>query len=151
MTDTEYECPVGWCAYTNNSKRGLGVHFGNAHAKEEKQAAYLDELKRLADEIGRSPRRDDMIESGKFSAVAYQNQFGSWNEALQEAELEPNLRMNISTIELADELHRLADELGRIPRSSDMDKLGKFHSNTYRRHFENWKDALWEAGLIPMY
>jgi hypothetical protein len=57
---------------------------------EEKdlEAALLDELRLLCDELGVPPRTIDMGKHGRFSPALYSERFGSWDGALEEAGIE---------------------------------------------------------------
>lgn len=54
-----------------------------------------------------------------------------------------------TTDELLEELHRLKEELGKTPSSTDMNELGEYWSATYHDHFGSWNDGLREAGFEP--
>lgn len=109
----------------------------------------INELQRLADDLGHRPRTEDMREHGEFSPSTYHRRFGSWNAALEAAELETATPRNaaISNDALLDELRRLAGELERRPATRDMDDLGEFTSKTYADRFGSWNSALEAAGL----
>jgi hypothetical protein len=107
----------------------------------------IEELQRLADDLGRTPTMSDMKESGRYSRGPYQDHFGSWNDGLKEAGLTPNVRTDISKSDLIDEMRRLADELGRPPRKKEMTEMGGYGSATYKRTFGSWSDAIVESGL----
>ena len=49
--------------------------------------------------------------------------------------------------DLLQELHDLADQLGRTPVSREMESEGAYSENVYRERFGTWNDALREAGL----
>lgn len=49
--------------------------------------------------------------------------------------------------ELLDDLVRLADELGRTPKPSDIDDDGKFSSSVYYKRFDGIREARRKAGL----
>lgn len=53
-------------------------------SKEELLEALLD----LAEDLGRTPKASEMTEKGRHSHFTYQHRFGSWNDALREADLE---------------------------------------------------------------
>jgi len=55
----------------------------------------------------------------------------------------------ISREELLDEIHRLQDELGRVPRLADMREHGKYSNSPYNREFGSWTSALEAAGYKP--
>lgn len=65
----------------------------------------LEELRRLAEELGRTPTAEQMGNHGKYSPTAYKQHFDTWNNAVQKAELEPNVRIDIPKEELLTELN----------------------------------------------
>ena len=112
----------------------------------------LNELQRLADELGRTPTKREMNDMGAYSGRAYLNRFGSWNAAVEEIGLEPNSQggANSPTDEvLLKELQRLADALGRTPTGREMNDRGEFSTGVYRSRFGTWNAALVKAGLTP--
>lgn len=50
----------------------------------------LDALQDLASELGDTPTRAEMDDVGDYSGSAYRREFGSWNEAVEAANLNPN-------------------------------------------------------------
>ena len=111
------------------------------------QSELIDKLQNLADELGQTPRRQDMIQQGPHGATVYQDKFGSWNNALEKAGLEVRRQTNISNSDLLDELTRLADKLGQTPTKQHMHQQGCYGIKTYERRFNSWNDTLREAGL----
>ena len=109
----------------------------------------LDELTRLRDALDRTPTSMDMESSGRFGHATYSSTFGSWNEAIREANLSVNVRSDIPETELLDELKSLRDELGRAPERREMDRQGQFDSSTYSHRFGTWNDALRAADIVP--
>ena len=142
-----YECEI--CGSEYDSAKGRGIHRAKAHDEEEIKQVLIDELQRLADELGRTPGLRDMTQHGAHSSKTYQKKFGSWNAALQEAGFETNKEGNIAKSDLSDELERLADGLGRTPTSRDMAEDGKYGVSTYVNKFGSWNDAVQEVGLEP--
>ena len=114
---------------------------------EVSESELLSELVRLEDELGSTPTVDDMREHGKFGSTTYEREFGSWNEAIEEAELDRNIQRNITTSELIEQLIQFADELGRTPTKPEMNKKGPYAATTYLRKFGSWNEALEQAGL----
>ncbi|WP_152419440.1 homing endonuclease associated repeat-containing protein [Halobiforma nitratireducens] len=55
----------------------------------------------------------------------------------------------ISREDLLEAIDELADEVDGTPTRSQMDADGRYASNLYYQHFENWNDALREAGYEP--
>ena len=107
-----------------------------------------EELSRLSDELGRSPTTRDMDDKGSFSSVVYQNRWGSWNGALDAAGLKARTQgTQLSRTDLIAELQRLADDLGRPPKTTDMDEHGTYSYGVYINRFGSWNSALEIAGL----
>jgi hypothetical protein len=113
------------------------------------QRELEDELQRLAKELGHSPEKREMDEEGKFSSGLYQDTFGSWNDALRLVGLEPLNQTDISESKLQSALKQFAEELGRTPSYTEMDRDGPYAGGTYVRKFGSWNKALREAGLDP--
>lgn len=109
----------------------------------------LSELHRLTDMLGETPTVSDMKEQGEYSERPYTDRFGSWNEALEVADLSLNKQQNISRGALLDELRQLADDVDRSPRISDMNDHGQYSSQVYMKRFDSWNEALNDAGLTP--
>lgn len=112
---------------------------------------YLDDVRRVADIVGRAPTRDEFDRHGLHSPMVGWMRFGSWSETLREAGLEPDSSRNRGTrVDKADylaEVRRLADALGRVPRWSDMDEYGSYSGLLGRKLFGGWEEVLSEAGL----
>jgi hypothetical protein len=110
----------------------------------------IEELQRLADELGEAPGKSQMNERGAYSAKTYQNRFGSWNAAVEAAGLEPNpVYKAVTRRELIVELQRVADELGKTPTYSEMRERGNYGTSAYENRFGGWTDAVEAAGLKP--
>lgn len=134
------------CGGEFDTKRTLSVHQIHP-CGDEKREKLLGELTDLADELGRRPTYDDAGKYESSAAETYSNEFGSWNEALQEAGLGVNDRVNIPREELLEEIHRLSDSTGRTPKLDDLEKDGEFAHTAYYRVFGSWNEALKEAGF----
>lgn len=110
----------------------------------------LDDIRRLANEYSEPPTKQQLTESGEYAIGTYINRFGSFNDAIRTAGLEPrDPTTAIEKRDLLTELNRLAEELNRAPTTSDMTKFGEYDEKTYRRQFGSWYDVLEAAGLDP--
>lgn len=110
----------------------------------------IEELQRLADEIGKKPTASQMNDHGKYWRSTYRSEFGSWNNALEAAGFESEtIGSNITDEALVQEIERVAKKLGEAPGFSDMEELGKYDPTTYDRHFGSWNKALKAAGFEP--
>lgn len=107
----------------------------------------LDHLRALAEDLGGSPTEAQMDDLGPVSASTYKRRFGSWNDALRAAGLAVNRERDIPAADLLAELHRLAEELGRVPLAVDVRSHGRYSLDPYVDRFDSWSDALVEAGF----
>jgi hypothetical protein len=108
------------------------------------ETELLREIERLADELGRAPKAAEMDERGAYAPVTYHRRFGSWRQALTEADLDGN-RPTVSDDELLADLRRLADELGGPPTTGDVRDHGEFSLRTYYDHFDSFSSAREQA------
>ena len=119
-TDTEtaaesYECEI--CGQTFDSAPAWAAHRGQSHTTAERRAVLIDALDELADELGSTPTTREMDKHGKYSKKVYQNLFGSWNNALREAGLEPNYvtgGANTETLSYGPDWHSSESVLSRV-------------------------------------
>lgn len=110
--------------------------------------ALLAELRRLASEMEKTPSEEDMRHHGNHSINTYKHRFGSWNEAIETAGLDPNPdRRERSREALLADIEQAADDLGRPPTRREMSEYTEFDPITYRNRFGSWNQALKAAGL----
>lgn len=76
------------CGKRFDTSHGASIHRANAHSDDEVRNVMIEALQIMAEEIGRTPYAQEMEEDGPFSSNSYQNRFGSWNEAIEAADLE---------------------------------------------------------------
>ena len=116
--------------------------------EDQFRASLLLELKRLAEELGRTPTAEDMNSLGEYSRQAYRTRWG-WSEAVEKAGLTPNhggQGATISQEDLKEEIRRLKETLGRRPTLSDLRERGVYSHTPYYREFGSWTKAC-EAAL----
>lgn len=58
----------------------------------------IAEIQSIADQLGRPPSLREIDELSSYSRSTYQDRFGSWNDAVEEAGLEPR-HSSTATIE----------------------------------------------------
>ncbi|AUX08299.1 HNH family endonuclease [Halalkaliarchaeum desulfuricum] len=117
--------------------------------KERSREELISELQRLADSLDRSPSYTDMEDQGNYAPETYNNEFGSWNEALDAAGLERRRVQKQSLDELTTELQRLSDQLERPPRSIDIEEHSDYSVGVFYNRFGSWESALEAAGIDP--
>ena len=54
-------------------------------SNEVSDDALLDEIRRMADELGKRPSAREMDDEGRYATATYQRRFGSWSKALETA------------------------------------------------------------------
>jgi len=124
----------------------LDPQYRQAIPDEELLAALTD----LADELGRSPRAQEMDAQGPFSSSTYRRRFGSWTDALLQTELSLATQADptqIERTELLIDLFRLTHKLGRPPTQTDVKTQGTYSVDVYHDRFGSWTAALEEANL----
>jgi hypothetical protein len=113
----------------------------------------LDELKACAARLRRSPTMRE-FEADPETTVHPQTmveRFGSWNEAKRLAGLVP--RRFATREDLLRLLRELGEELGRVPRASDLDARRKRmpSKSLYWHTFGSFSEALRQAGFdVPL-
>lgn len=112
-----------------------------AHSDDE----IITEIQRVAQaaDTDGPPSLRTFKQHGTIGFSAVDDQFGSWNAAVEAAGFEPNTATEkISRDALIDELQRLRAELGEIPTADQMDDTGAYAYITYYERFGSWADAL---------
>lgn len=113
-----------------SDRKSSGEESLESPSREE----LIKELRRLDSALDRLPYSSDLSDMSSHSAAQYQSEFGSWDEALEAANIDKEK-------ELLAELQRVTDELGQKPTQSEMNSLGKYSSTMYARYFGQWSTA----------
>ncbi|WP_256299311.1 DUF5797 family protein [Haloarchaeobius salinus] len=123
----------------------------------DKGGQLLAELKRVADELGRTPSTVAMNERGRYSASMYAKFFGSWSNAVDKLdrketrtnqETDPTKESETPEKDaLISELNRLSNETDGLVKATDMQEDGAYAVNQYTEQFGSWDEALDEAGI----
>jgi len=109
----------------------------------------IAELNRVAQKLDHNPRTSDMREKGEYSSTVYTDRFGSWEKALEAADMEKDYMKQIPKEDLIDELNRLNEQLSHTVRAVDMEKHGAYSITTYTSRWDSWNNALRDAGIDP--
>lgn len=106
--------------------------------------ALTADLKRVANDLGKSPTIDEYNERGTYHATTITRRFGNWFKALEIAGLEKTRSpLNISEEELFKNLEEIWIKLGRQPRYQEVQKpLSKYSAGTYDNRFGSYRKAL---------
>ena len=92
----------------------------------------------------------EYLQHGNYSRDVFFRRFGSWNNALVSAGLDPfdhplggGAKNKISEYSCLEEIERLWIELGRQPTTTDIKNgLSKYSLHAYERRFGSWRKAL---------
>jgi hypothetical protein len=104
-------------------------------------AGYSDDdlcqlLEELAAQLDRRPTADDIAAREDLPNLStFQDHFGSWNAALEAADLGINQVYAYDEDALRAELAHLTRSLGRVASERDMDETGRYSANAYRTQF----------------
>ena len=111
----------------------------------------LEFLREIADRRT-PPSKLDVKESHGPSPSTYKNRFGSWNEAVEEAGLNPRKRRTSDTYSkeiLIKWIHLFVDECGYAPIGRDIRGWNGPSLGTYYNYFDSFDHAVREAGYEP--
>jgi hypothetical protein len=114
----------------------------------------ISDLQRVADQLGKTPTTSEYQKHGNHSRNTVVSRFGSYNDAVSAAGLEPNQQVadpsdsksKISRDQLINDLRRVAEVVGDTPTQHQYKKHGGHASNTLVREFGSYNTALRAAG-----
>ena len=115
---------------------GVEQNFGKKSEREK----MLKTVKSLHERLGRAPKATELPEDCEYSRHDFYNEFGSWDGALETAGIDREQSM-------LDEIGRVAEKLGRVPKSADITEHGAYSSGGYSKYFDSWSEALEQAGV----
>lgn len=113
-------------------------------SREETRGAIQD----LAEELGRTPTGKEFDQHGEYSKPLATKRFGSWNEALSEAGLDP-VQRRYTPDQLREAIQELADELEKTPTRTELKQHKGIAQSAIDNHFGSWNGALRAAGFDP--
>ena len=113
------------------------------------EETLLDEIKNVADEIGRRPTCAEFNGHGEYPIDRYYSVFGSWADAIEQAGYDASIKPNqrTDTQELIDDIQHVADDIGRSPSSTEYSEKCEYSLDTVYTQFDSWDDALEAADL----
>ena len=132
----------------NNALREAGLTINVRKDYTKKELLLL--LKKKSKELGRAPIQKEMNSDKNYpTSPLYQKYFGSWNNALREANLETKYIFRKWTKkEIISVLKNKYKELGKTPGIRDFDSDSRTPGKgTVRKLFGNWTNALREANI----
>jgi hypothetical protein len=126
-------------------KYELEEHHRNIPEKE-----LIADLKRVANDLQKSPTIDEYNERGSYHSTTLTRHFGSWPKVLKAAGLsETRSPLNISEEELFQNIQEIWLGLGRQPRYQEIQKpFSKYSAGTYENRFGSWAEGIREIRRI---
>lgn len=121
----------------------------------------LDDIVRVAEEIGHVPMVDEYNEHGKHSHVTLHKRVGEYRVAIDEAGLDPDDlpsggrrgRPLTPKDKILDDLakvgHEVYDELGRRPTITEYNERGEYAAQTASKRFDGDLGAGFDAAGVP--
>lgn len=131
----------------NNALRIAG--YSPPNSTDIEKSELIESLKDLHNKVDGAPGKRDMDTMGRYSSDTYKRKFGSWNNALEAAEMKPNLRKDIKKSELIEEIRYLHKKYGGTPSMGDIKRESDFCENVFYSMFGSWNNAVREAGFRP--
>jgi len=107
----------------------------------------IKELKRLSNEIGKTPTQKEIKNMGKYGNTTYFERFGSLANACLKADLKPNNCIGLSNEQLLDELKRVSNMIDGTPTTRDMQQKSFCTKDIFKTRFGSMMNAREEAGL----
>lgn len=108
---------------------------------------FLSALQNLSTAFGEPPRSEFMDRYGPYSTDAYVDAFGSWENALDAANVgqidaAARARRKYTRVDILDAIVELTKNLGRPPSRQEMNEKGAMSSTTAANRFGEWERAL---------
>lgn len=107
----------------------------------DKEQELLDDIKRVAEKLGRTPEPTDMAEHGTYPATYYSTYFDSWSSALERSGLKDSEEKLLGT------LRSLHNRLDRLLKMRDLQDVSGISKQDYIGTFGSWDKALESAGI----
>lgn len=112
----------------------------------------LDELKRITEELGRPPKRDELDELGKYSSNAYKRAFGNYSNALLKINAKPSFIRNQTKEDVISEIKRIYEETKKPPSVKIFNEKANMSYRTAKTILgdQSWASILIEAGIYKL-
>jgi 5-methylcytosine-specific restriction endonuclease McrA len=112
----------------------------------------LGEVRRVANELGETPSVTQMETLGQIYPSVYIKRFGSWNDAIEAAGLDPTPQPSrIKKETLLTELQNVIDSIDDVPTAEEFETYSEYSRGPYLREFGSWNEAIRALGYEPRY
>jgi len=99
---------------------------------------YIRAIRRVASETEKPVKSTDVSDKSPYGVHEFTREFGSWQDALEVADINNERR-------LINELQRVADELGHQPSTTEMNSHGHVSASFFTDYFGTYSGAAEEA------
>ena len=137
------------CDETFQKPQSKATHIAQLRNRIEPTTKLLA-VRAVAAELGRSPIIAEMNKYGTVSGDSVADEFGTWNDGVRAAGLEPSHHVDITKIDLLTAIKDFASELGHAPRKRTWVDRGKFGLDAVVNAFGTWTAAVEAAGYTPI-
>ena len=161
-TDTEESSTTQ--STTTDGDRGIDVEnvpstsdttqarLGNeSESKDERPTAdeLIDEIVRIESVVNDVPTKSQMTDQGSYAIAQFEEEFGSWSEAVEQAGFEPHgaRSKQFTRNDVVEGLKTVANELGRSPSVGDINQHAPFSAAVVYNFFESIGEARQAAGV----
>ena len=104
------------------------------------KAKILDDLRALAEKLGRVPSYAELNAATGISKAMLKKRFRSLAEALRKAGLEPSpAQIQIRSEELLKDWGAVARKMGRVPSSNCYGRAGRYSRSVFYERFGSWR------------
>ncbi|HHY78852.1 MAG TPA: hypothetical protein GX516_00485, partial [Thermoanaerobacter sp.] len=144
-----------WVNWSNTLKEaGVPVRKQYPKLNEEEMIDRLIEVSKM---LGRVPKRLEFSKYGLPAPATYLRKFNVKHLAdifdIAGAKNIFTIKRNLEKEQLIKELKEVAEQLGHVPSSTEMERIAKYSNYpsayVYKKVFGSWNNALIEAGFKP--
>jgi hypothetical protein len=128
-------------SYTNAIEKAFGddeAQVATDTTDTTPEERYIEAIRRVAESSERVVKSTDVRNSSPYSVSEIVSTFGSWQDALDAAEVDNRSR-------LLRELERVAGIVGHTPSTTEMNEHGHVSATLYADYFGTYTDAVAEA------
>jgi hypothetical protein len=115
----------------------------NAAGVPPDRSEVIGEIRRLTDELGRTPTIAEFDERATVPKRYYQEYFGTWIDALEAADVLPTRE------EVLAEIERVTETMGHVPKASEFTERSHVRQVEYLHYYDSWSDAVEAAEQLP--
>jgi 5-methylcytosine-specific restriction endonuclease McrA len=112
------------------------------------KSELLDDYKRLADDLGKTPTKREYNQEGNYSETVIYNYYDSIGGLKSDLGFDPS-QTRISEDALIEDVQRVFEVVDRVPRVEDYREHGEYDEKTVKSRLGNWSRVLETAGFEP--